>query len=193
MEEKQMAKLIKFIPFCCLLLIGFTLPAAADNGGVTSSFKVGETTQSFTVYDITGKYKGHRICYVCEYQDEPNIIGFFQKPDEKTAEFITKMNKLVEQDKSRHLKAVAVIVSGMDAKPWLEKLSQSKGIKFPLVVLKKGPKDLAVRLYRLNPEVDNVFLVNIKRKVMANFSGIDAKDFQQVADAANKMLTDNNL
>lgn len=186
-----MAKLIKFLPFCCLLLIGFTVPAAADNSGVTSSFKVGETTQSFTVYDVTGKYKGHRICYVCEYQDKPNIIGFFQKPDAKTAEFITKLNKLVKQD--RHLKAVAVIVSGMSAKPWLEKLSKEKGITFPLVVLKKGPKDLAVRLYRLNPKVDNVFLVNIDRKVMANISGIDTNDFQQVADAANKMLTDHNL
>ena len=103
------------------------------------------------------------------------------------------MNKLVEQDKSRHLKAVAVIISGMDARPWLEKLNQEKGIKFPLVVLKKGPKDLAVRLYRLNPKVDNVFLVNIKRKVIANISGINTDDFQQVADAANKMLSDNNL
>ena len=188
-----MTKFIKIVPFCCLLLLGFTLPATADNGGVTSSYKVGETTQSFTVYDVTGKYKDHRICYVCEYQDEPNIIGFFQKPDEKTAEFITKLNKLYEQNKARHLKAVAVIVSGMDAKPWLQQLSQAKGIEFPLVVLKKGQKDLAVRLYRLNPDVDNVFLVNINRKVMANISGIDTKDFQQVADAATKMLTDNNL
>ena len=192
MEVTRMAKLMKIIPFCCLLLIGMAAPAA-DDGGVASSYKVGETTQSFTVYDVTGKYKGKRICYVCEYQDEPNIIGFFQKPDEKTAEFITKLNKLYEQTKARHLKMVAVVVSGMDAKPWLEQLSQSKGIEIPLVVLKKGPKDLAVRLYRLNPDVDNVFLVNINRKVMANFSGIQTSDFQQVADAATKMLSDNNL
>ena len=187
-----MVKFIKFAPFCCLLLFALAAPAA-DNDSVVSSYKVGETTQSFTVYDVTGKYKGKRICYVCEYQDEPSVIGFFQKPDEKTAEFITKLNKLYEQNKARHLKAVAVIVSGMDAKPWLEQLNQAKGIEFPLVVLKKGPKDLAVRLYRLNPDVDNVFLVNINRKVTANISGIDTKDFQQVADAATKMLSDNNL
>lgn len=187
-----MTKFIKIVPFCCLLLVGLAAPAA-DNAGVASSFKVGETTQSFTVYDVTGKYKGKRICYVCEYQDEPSVIGFFQKPGEKTAEFITKLNELYEKNKDRHLKAVAVIVSGMDAKPWLEQLNQSKDIKFPLVVLKKGPKDLAVRLYRLNPDVDNVFLVNINRKVVANVSGIDTSDFEQVADAATKMLADNNL
>lgn len=186
-----MAKFIRVVAVFCLVLSGLTV--RADKADVISSYAVGETTQSFTVFDVTGKYKGKRICYVCEFQDEPNVIGFFQKPDENTAEFIKKLNDLYESNKARHLNAVAVIVSGMDAKPWLEQLSESKGIKIPLVVLKKGPKDLAVRLYRLNPDVDNTFLVNINRKVIANVSGIEAKDFQQVADAATKMLTDNNL
>ena len=190
-----MVKLIKIIAVTCLLTIatpGWT-EITGSAGSVASGYAVGETTQSFTVFDVTGPYKGKRICYVCEFQDEPNIIGFFQKASDQTADFITRMNDLVQKNKDRHLKAVAVIVAGMDAQPWLEKLSADKKIEIPLVVLRKGQSDLAVRLYRLNPEVDNVFMVSINRKVQANISGIGADKFNLVADAATRMLKDNNL
>lgn len=186
-----MLKLIRIIPAICLML--FATHTWAEESSVLSGYEVGETTQSFTVIDVTGKYKGKRICYVCEYQDEPNVIGFFQDTNEKTAEFITRMDELYKQNKDRHLKAVAVIVAGKEASPWLEELNEQKGLEIPLVVLKKGKKDLAVRLYRLNPEVENTFLVNINRKVMANVSGIETDQFNLVGDATTQMLTDNNL
>jgi hypothetical protein len=81
----------------------------------------------------------------------------------------------------------------MEAQPWLEELSAAKNIEIPLVVLRKGQNDLAVRLYRLNPEVDNVFLVNINRKVVANVAGIAPEGFNLVADAATKMLAGDHL
>ena len=176
-----------------LFLSLLTLSAWSEDSSVISGYEVGETTQSFTVVDVTGKYAGKRICYVCEYQDEPNVIGFFQTTGDETADFITRMDELYKQNKERHLKAVAVIVAGQEAKPWLEQLNQEKNLEIPLVVLKKGPKDLAVRLYRLNPEVENTFLVNINRKVMANVAGIDTDQFSLVADATTRMLSDNNL
>ena len=186
-----MSTFIKSITVCSLLLLAGI--AWSETGTPISSYAIGETTQSFTVMDITGAYKGKRICYVCEFQDEPNIIGFFQNTGEKTAEFIMQMNDLYLKNKDRHLKAVAVIVAGMDAKPWLEELNAAKKIEIPLVVLRKGASDLAVRLYRLNPEVENTFLVNINRKVIANVSGIETDKFNMVADAATQMLKDNNL
>lgn len=183
---------LRILSLGCLLFIT-SIGWTNENSSVASGFEVGETTQSFTVMDVTGKYKGKRICYVCEYQDEPNVIGFFQDTGDETAEFITRMDALYKNNKERHLKAVAVIIAGQEAKPWLEELSESKNIEIPLVVLRKGPKDLAVRLYRLNPEVENTFLVNINRKVIANINSIDSGDFQLVADAAEQMLTDNDL
>jgi hypothetical protein len=186
-----MLKLAKMLSVGALVLLasaGWT-----ETAGVSSSYAAGETTQSFTVYDVTGPYKGKRICYVCEFQDEPNVIGFFQNAGDTTAEFITKMNTLVQNNKDRGLNAVAVIIAGMEAQPWLEELSAAKNIEIPLVVLRKGQNDLAVRLYRLNPEVDNVFLVNINRKVVANIAGIAPEGFNLVADAATQMLADNHL
>jgi hypothetical protein len=186
-----MRKFIKAISICGLWLL--SAMAWTETAAPLSSYAVGETTQSFTVFDVTGAYKGKRICYVCEFQDEPNVIGFFQNTGEQTADFISQMNTLVQNNKDRHLKAVAVVVAGMDAQPWLEELSAAQHIEIPLVVLRKGPADLAVRLYRLNPEVDNVFLVNINRKVIANVAGIEPGKFSLVADAATQMLKDNNL
>lgn len=188
-----MNKLLKTLAVCCLLVTATQGWTETASGTVASGYAVGETTQSFTVFDVTGPYKGKRICYVCEFQDEPNIIGFFQNTGDKTAQMITQMNDLVQKNKERHLKAVAVIVAGMDAQPWLEQLSATKKIEIPLVVLRKGTNDLAVKLYRLNPAMDNTFMVNIKRKVIANYSGIEADKFNLVADAATKMLKDNNL
>lgn len=186
-----MIKVIRIFPVCCLLLLASI--SWAEDGSVISGYEVGETTQSFTVIDVTGAYKGKRICYVCEFQDEPNVIGFFQDTSEETAEFIIQMNDLYKNNKERNLKAVAVIIAGKEAKPWLEELHESKNIEIPLVVLRKGKKDLAVRLYRLNPEVENTFLVSINRKVKANVSGIETDKFNLVADAATQMLTNNNL
>ncbi len=186
-----MNKFTKAFFVCCVSLI--TSLAWSETGEVKSSYAVGETTQSFTVMDVTGAYKGKRICYVCEFQDEPNVIGFFQNTGDKTAEFITQMNDLYLKNKDRHLKAVAVIIAGMEATPWLEELSVAKKIEIPLVVLRKGTSDLAVRLYRLNPEVENTFLVNINRKVIANVAGIETDKFNLVAEAATQMLKDNNL
>ncbi|HLB31447.1 MAG TPA: hypothetical protein VJN91_07960, partial [Gammaproteobacteria bacterium] len=71
---------------------------------------------------------------------------------------------------------------------WLEELKQAKGIEIPLVVLKKGQKDVAVRMYKLDPAVKNTFLVNINRLVKANISGVNPEDFGMVESAMQQML-----
>lgn len=176
--------------FRALSLAGL-LCAASTAGAVdavTSSLAVGESTLSFAVFDVTGAYAGKRICYVCEFQDDPNILGFFQEANEETADLIVKLDELYKANKDSKFKAVAVVVAGMDAKPWLEELKQAKGIEIPLVVLKKGQKDVAVRMYKLDPTVKNTFLVNINRLVQSNISGIDPDSFGVVENAMKQML-----
>ena len=65
------------------------------------------------------------------------------------------------------------MVNGPDSKPWLEKLAQDKGIQIPMVYLAKGPKDLGVRLYKINPQAKNTFLVDDKRQVVTNLVNVD--------------------
>jgi len=160
--------------------------AVATTGPITSGRKVGDVTPSFRVIDVTGKYKGQDTCYVCEYGTAPTVIGFFQKPSPEAADLIVKLNGLVKSQKN--LKGFAVMIAGPDTKDWLEKLAADKGIQIPLVYLQKGPQDLGVRLYRINTQANNTFLVNDNRQVMSNHVNVTDDKFQQVADASTKML-----
>jgi hypothetical protein len=157
---------------------------------VISGLPAGAPTVSIPVLDITGPYKGQRICYVCEFQDFPNVLAFFRGPGDETAELIVALNDLYVRNKDRDFKAVAMIAAGPDASAWLEALSASEKLEIPLTVFRKGPADLAGRLYELNPEVDNTFLVTLDRFVVANVAGIRPGEFGRVAEATEKMLAD---
>ncbi len=159
-------------------------PVAAS--AITSGRPVGAVTPSFRVIDVTGKYKGQDTCYVCEYGEAPTVIGFFQKPSDQAADLIVKLNSLVQSQKN--LKGFAVMVAGPDTQAWLEKLAANKGVTIPLVYLKRGPQDLGVRLYKINPDAQNTFLVNDKRQVTANLVNVTDSSFNAVADATAKML-----
>ncbi len=158
----------------------------ATSGPLVSGRQVGAVTPSFRVIDVTGKYKGQDTCYVCEYGEAPTVIGFFQKPSDEAAALIVKLNALVTSKKD--LKGFVVMVAGPDTKDWLEKLAADKGIQIPMVYLAKGPQDLGVRLYKINTQAQNTFLVNDKRQVESNFVNVTGDTFQQVADSTNKML-----
>lgn len=169
------------------------LTTAAFAGEVTSGLAIGAPTQSIPVLDITGAYQGQRICYVCEFQDDPNVLAFFRDTGERTAELIVELNALYLQNKSRNFKAVAMIVSGPDATQWLEDLNQSAHLEIPLTVFRKGPADVAARLYELSPEAENTFLVTRDRFVVANVADIGPDGFGRVAEAAEEMLATNGL
>ena len=169
-----------------ILLFSYLGIAVAANP--VSGLDIGKPTLSFTVMDVTGAYAGKRICYVCEYQDAPNIISFFRDTGDETAKLIVKLNDLYMKNKDKNLKAFAVIVAGKEAKTWLEDLKKKSDIEIPMVYLRKGPKDVAVRMYHLDPQVKNTFLVTVKRTVKANISDIDPGNFDKVAMAADNML-----
>jgi len=159
--------------------------------GVVAGLAPGTPTPSVPILDVTGLYAGKRTCYVCEFQDDPNVIAFFRDTNEQTAELIVQLERLYQQEKAKKFKAVVILIPGPGAKPWLEALSKSRNIEIPLVVLAQGPKDIGYRLYNLNPKVRNTFLVTRKRAVEANVSDIGPADFEKVKQATLKMLTKN--
>lgn len=174
-------------PAAALAALALAVGAAAAAEFV-SGLEIGAPTQSIPVVDVTGPYAGKRICYVCEFQDDPNVLAFFRDTGEETAEMIVQLNQLYLENKDRNFKAVAAIIAGEEAKPWLEELNESANIEIPLVVLRRGPQDVAVRLYELNPDVDTTFLVTVNRFVAANVSGIGPDEFHRVAEATTQML-----
>lgn len=161
---------------------------ASNAGPLRSGRPVGAVTPSFRVIDVTGKYKGQNTCYVCEYGEAPTIIAFFNKPTDQNANLIVKLNKLVAAHSQKNLKGVVVMVNGKESKPWLEKLAADKDIKIPMVYLLHGPKDLGVRLYKINTAANDTFLVNDKRTVRSNLVNVTDNSFNEVADATTKML-----
>lgn len=178
------------------LVLGVAVAAAvprdvfsqAGGTAVVSGLAVGAPTQSVPVLDVTGAYKGKRVCYVCEFQDDPNILAFFKDTSEETERFILALDELYLENRDRNFKAVAMIVAGPEASGWLESLSESKGLSIPLVVFRRGPADVATRLFELDPDVQNTFLLTENRFVVANVAGITPDRFDLVAQAAADML-----
>ena len=169
---------------------GSLLGSAALAADVASGLEVGQPTASIPVLDVTGDYAGKRICYVCEFQDDPNVLAFFQHTGEDTAKLIRELNALYVERKDENFKAVAMIVAGPDARDWLLELNASGDIEIPLTVFNRGPRDVAARLYELNPEIDNTFLVTRNRFVVANVSGVAADGFERVVEATARMLSE---
>jgi hypothetical protein len=170
-----------------ILAMGLFVTGASAQ--VVAGLPAGTPTPSVPVLDVTGSYAGKRICYVCEFHNAPNVIAFFRDADEQTAELIVQLDKLYQQEKQRNFKAVAILVVGPDAKPWLEELSKSRKIEIPLVVLSKGPKDVGFRLYKLDAKVRNTFLVTRNRVVETNVSDIGSGDFDRVKQPTLSMLS----
>ena len=172
-----------------LAIIGLALlGATAFAAEIASGLPAGATTPSIPVTAVTGPYRGERVCYVCEFGKAPDVLAFFRDTSEATAKQIVQLNDLYLKNKSRNFKAVAMIIAGESARPWLEELSRSAPLEIPLTFFTKGPRDVAVRVYKLNPAVANTFLVSLNRTVVANISDIGPEQFHRVAEATSEML-----
>jgi hypothetical protein len=169
-------------------LMGLVLAGGSLAGEVRSSLPVGTSTQSIPVSDVTGPFKGERICYVCDFENAPNVLAFLRGPSDETAQLIVQLNQLYLKNKARNFKAVVMMVAGPGTKKWLEDLSRSEKLEIPLTYFTKGPNDVAGRVYKLNPDVRNTFLMTVDRTVAANVSDIGPGEFGQVVDATEKML-----
>jgi hypothetical protein len=174
--------------FSNLALFSVLLTGAALASDVLSGLPIGATTQTIPVTDVTGPYKGEKICYVCDFDKKPDVLAFFRDTSDATAKQIIQLNDLYLKNKSRNFKAVAMIIAGESSKKWLEELNRSAHLEIPLTFLTKGPKDVAVRAYNLNPAVANTFLITVERTVVANISDIGPEQFNRIADATAEML-----
>jgi hypothetical protein len=170
-------------------VLGFVLLGGGSLAGeVRSGLPVGTSTHSIPVSDVTGPYSGQRICYVCDFENAPNVLAFLRGPSEETAQLIVQLNQLYLKNKDRNFKAVVMMVAGSGTKKWLEDLSRSEKLEIPLTFFTKGPNDAAARVYKLSPDVRNTFLVTVNRTVAANISDIGPGEFSQVVDATERIL-----
>jgi len=175
--------------FCVSAALGFVLlGGGALAAEIRSGLPIGTSTQSIPVSDVTGPFKGERICYVCDFENAPNVLAFLRGPSDETARLIVQLNKLYLAEKDRNFRAVVMMVDGAGTKKWLEDLSRAEKIEIPLTFFTRGPNDVAARVYKLNPDARNTFLMTVNRTVAANVSDIGPGEFAQVVEAAERML-----
>ena len=169
-----------------LSMMTFGPRCLAGQSKTVSGLAVGEMTPSFPVLAVTGPHKGKEVCYVCEFIGAPTIFAFFRQTGDELASVVKKLNELARQNQD--IRVVAVVIEGQDSQPWLEKFAQENGITIPLTVFRNGKDDVAMKLYKLNANINNTILVSVKRKVAANLVNVDAEHFKMLTNTLSKVL-----
>ena len=167
-------------------LIAFGAPCLAGQSKTVSGLAVGEMTPSFPVLAVTGPHKGKEACYVCAFIGAPTIFAFFRQTGDEMASVVTKLNELARRNKD--IRVVAIIIEGQDSQPWLEKFAQENSITIPLAVLRNGKDDIAMKVYKLNANMNNTILMSVERKVAANLVNVNAENFKVLANTISKVL-----
>src|SRR5438552_17939713 len=167
-------------------LIAFGVPCLAGQSKTVSGLAVGETTPSFPVLAVTGPHKGKEVCYVCEFIGAPTIFAFFRQTGDEMASVVKELNELARRNKD--IRAVAIIIEGRDSQPWMEKFAQENSITIPLTVLRNGKDDIAMKVYKLNANINNTIMMSVKREVDANLVNVNAENFKMLTNALSKVL-----
>jgi hypothetical protein len=119
---------VAFAAIVCLVV------RAAD---VESGLKTGDFCNAFNVKDITGPNAGKSLCYRCQYGKRPVVTVFTREVNDNVAKLISEVDKIVEANKSKDMKAFVVVLAEDADKiaPKLEAIAKEKGIKnVPLTI-----------------------------------------------------------
>lgn len=76
-----------------------------------SGLQVGEIIGTFDVEDVTGPARGREICYACRYGSRPVVNVFVREITDEVAMLITKLDKEIEKNEEKQLKAFVVLLS----------------------------------------------------------------------------------
>jgi len=162
-------------------------PCVAGQSKTVSGLAVGEMTPSFPVLAVTGPHKGKEVCYVCEFfGSAPAIFAFFRQSGDDMASVVKELDELAGRNKD--IRVVAIIIEGQDSRPWLEKFAQENRITIPLAVLRKGRDDIAMKVYKLNANMNNTILMSVKRRVAANLVNVNTENFTILTNTVSKVL-----
>jgi hypothetical protein len=138
----------------------FPLPASGPQPG--------EHLSAFIVADVTGKFPGEHLCYVCYLGEGPVAAVFAREIDDRLARLAGDLDRWVEQ----HPGARAfVAVPGNDPEgdaEALQELARAYSIRLPLTVCAEG--EFGPHLYRLHPRVPVTVLLYREKTVVRSLS-----------------------
>ena len=166
--------------------IALGAPCLAGQSKTVSGLAVGELTPSFPVLAVSGPHKGKEVCYVCEFIRSPKIFAFFRQTGDEMASVVKKLDELARRN--RDIRVVAISIEGQNSQPWLETLAQENSIAIPLAVLRNGKDDIAMKVYKLNANVNSTILMSVERRVAVNLVNVNAENFKMLTNAISKVL-----
>lgn len=174
------------------LNLGMTLVAASVMAvsafAAEFGLKPGSTPGAFQVVDVTGPFKGKRLCYRCQYGLAPVMAAFINGDATKSADLIAKLQKIEDTNKEKGLKSFVVFMSGPELKDAIQKIAAEKKITIPLVFLPKGTSEGDIAAYKISPEAKNTILLWKGSNVKSNFVDVDTTKVASIEKAVDTML-----
>jgi hypothetical protein len=130
----------------------------------------GQRTGEYTAIISTGTERGKSHCYICDAGKQPTVIVFARSLNEPLAKLVEGLDKARDEYKDA------------DLHPWVTFLNVDQNRFDPQVVTwgrKHSIRNVPLGIfedvegppsYALNREADVTVLLNVKQKVVANFS-----------------------
>jgi hypothetical protein len=116
------------------------------------------------------------------------VVAFVNTAVPEAASLVATIQKLVDANKDKNLKAFVVFQGGPELKDQIEKLGADYDISIPMTFLPKGKSDKALETYKINPEAKTTILVTRRNRVLANFVDLDPMTVEQLTTETKKML-----
>jgi hypothetical protein len=148
----------------------------------------GEHLSAFIVEDVTGKFPGEHLCYVCYLGEGPVALVFARRIDDRLARLACDLDGWVE----RHPEARAfVAVPGEDPEgdaEALQALASEHNLRLPLTLCAEG--EFGPHLYRLHPRVPVTVLLYREKTVVRSLSAeVPDEEFRiQVLREAEELI-----
>jgi protocatechuate 3,4-dioxygenase, beta subunit len=166
------------------IVLGLNVPNYPENNParLISGLEIGEDNPSFIPYHAYGPDKGTRTCPVCKYGRYHGIVYFVgNKPNwveiKKWLAFLEKES----ENRAKYLKAYFVYgneksYSKETRKQELEKLGEELSLKNVALTFVPSMKDVEseVNLNKINPEVENTFIIYRHRSIIDKFIDLEA-------------------
>lgn len=153
----------------------------------------GEPLAAFIVDDVTGKFPGERLCYVCHYGEGPVVLLFTRGVPAALPEAALALDGW----RARHPGAEAfVAVASEDPEgdaEALRELAAEHGLRLPLTLCSEG--EFGPHLYRLHPRVPVTAVLYHARTARRTLTAaaLDAPFIAELLRAAEELAAEDGL
>jgi hypothetical protein len=158
-----------------------------------SGLQVGDSPGAFNVTDVTGPSAGKKLCYRCQYTDQPVVSIFARSMDDNVQKLVKQIDDVVGKHYADERMAAFVVVLSDKPKELKESLvataKEQKLTHTPLTTYSTagGP-----RKYRIHEDADVTVIMWVDSDVKSNLSfakgKLNADAIKQVVAATAKIL-----